>query len=69
MNKIAANIAVGRNHAGVHWRHDYADSVVLGETVAISMLRDMAHNWTEPFAGFSFTKFDGTRVTGVGRNT
>jgi hypothetical protein len=69
MNKVAANVAVGRNHAGVHWRHDYVDSVILGETVAISMLRDMAHNWTEPFAGFSFTKFDGTRVTGVGRNT
>jgi hypothetical protein len=68
MNKIAANIAVGRNHAGVHWRYDYADSVVLGETVAISMLRDMAHCWSEPFAGFSFTKFDGTRITGVGKN-
>jgi hypothetical protein len=69
MNKIAANIAVGRNHAGVHWRYDYADSVVLGETVAISMLRDMASCWNEPFAGFSFTKFDGTRITGVGKNT
>jgi hypothetical protein len=69
MNKIAANIAVGRNHAGVHWRYDYADSVVLGETVAISMLRDMASCWNEPFSGFSFTKFDGTRITGVGKNT
>lgn len=69
MNKIAANVAVGRNHAGVHWRYDYADSVVLGETVAISMLRDMARCWNEPFAGFSFTKFDGTRITGVGKNT
>jgi hypothetical protein len=69
MNKIAANIAVGRNHAGVHWRYDYSDAVVLGEAVAISMLNDMAHNWNEPFAGFSFTKFDGTRITGVGRNT
>ncbi len=69
MNKIAANIGLGRAHAAVHWRYDYTDSLPLGEAVAISMLTDMAHNWNEPFAGFSFTKFDGTRITGVGRNT
>ena len=69
MNKVAANIAIGRNHAAVHWRYDYADSVVLGEAVAMSMLRDMAHCWNESFPGFSFTKFDGTRVTGVGKNS
>lgn len=69
MNKLAANIAIGRNHAAVHWRYDYADSVILGESVAIAMLKDMAHCWNEPFAGFSFTKFDGTRVTGIGKNT
>jgi hypothetical protein len=69
MNKLAANIGVGRNHAAVHWRYDYADSLPLGEAVAISILRDAAHCWNESFEGFSFTKFDGTRVTGVGRNT
>jgi hypothetical protein len=69
INKIAANISIGRNHAAVHWRYDYVDSVVLGEAVAISMLRDMARCWNEPFEGFSFTKFDGTRVMGVGKNT
>jgi hypothetical protein len=69
MNKIAANIAIGRNHAAVHWRYDYADSVVLGEAVAISMLRDVGHCWNEPFEGFSFTRFDGTRITGVGKNS
>jgi len=69
MNKVAANIAIGRDHAAVHWRYDYADSVVLGESVAIDMLKDMAHCWNEPFAGFSFTKFDGTRITGIGKNT
>ena len=36
MDKLAANVAIGRNHAGVHWRHDYADSLPLGEAVAIS---------------------------------
>lgn len=69
MNKVAANIAIGRSHAAVHWRYDYVDSVILGEAVAMSMLRDMAHCWNESFAGFSFTKFDGTRVTGLGKNT
>jgi hypothetical protein len=68
MNKLAANIGVGRNHAAVHWRYDYADSLPLGEAVAIAMLRDMAHCWNESFEGFSFTKFDGTRITGVGAN-
>jgi hypothetical protein len=69
MNKLAANIGIGRNHAGVHWRHDYADSLPLGEAVAMAMLRDMGNCWNQPFEGFSFTKFDGTRVTGVGKNT
>jgi hypothetical protein len=69
MNKLAANIGTGRNHAAVHWRHDYVDSLPMGEAVAISMLRDMAQCWNEPFEGFSFTKFDGTRITGVGKNT
>ncbi|MFZ3333862.1 MAG: vanadium-dependent haloperoxidase [Candidatus Acidiferrales bacterium] len=69
MNKLAANIAIGRNHAAVHWRHDYHDSLPLGEAVAISMLNDMAHNWNENFEGFSFTRFNGQRITGVGANS
>jgi hypothetical protein len=68
MDKSAANIAVGRKHAAVHWRYDYADSVILGEAVAISMLRVAARCWNEPFDGFSSTRFDGTRVTGLGKN-
>jgi len=69
MNKLAANIAIGRNQAGVHWRHDYADSLPLGEAVAISVLNDMGRTWNENFEGFGFTKFNGQRITGVGRNT
>jgi hypothetical protein len=69
MNKLAANIGMGRVHAGVHWRYDYTDSLPLGEAVAISILQDMGHCWNETFEGFSFTKFDGTRITGVGKNT
>ncbi len=63
MDKVAANIGIGRNHAGVHWRSDYADSLPLGEAVAISVLRDQNVTYSEPFRGFTFTKFDGSRIT------
>ena len=63
MNKIAANVAVGRNHAGVHWRSDYEESLMLGEAVAISVLRDQRKCYNETFNGFTFTKFDGTQIT------
>ena len=63
MNKIAANVAVGRNHAGVHWRSDYAESLLLGEAIAISILRDGRKCYNETFNGFTFTKFDGTQIT------
>lgn len=63
MNKIAANIAVGRNHAGVHWRSDYMQGLMLGEAIAISVLRDQRAMYNENFAGFTFTRFDGTKIT------
>lgn len=63
MDKVAANIGIGRNHAGVHWRSDYADSLVLGEAVAIGILRDQNDTYNEPFRGYTFTKFDGSRTT------
>ena len=63
MNKLAANIAIGRNHAAVHWRSDYADSLPLGEAVAISVLRDQRATYNERFSGFTFAKFDGTKIT------
>jgi hypothetical protein len=63
MNKLAANIALGRNHAGVHWRSDYQESLKLGEAIAISVLRDQRATYNETFAGFTFTRFDGTRIT------
>jgi len=63
MNKLAANVGIGRNHAAVHWRSDYADSLLLGEAVAISVLRDQKRCYNELFDGFTFTKFDGTTIT------
>ena len=63
LNKLASNISQGRNIAGVHWRTDATEANLLGEAVAISILRDQRALYSEPFGGFTFTKFDGTTVT------
>ncbi|HUA35184.1 MAG TPA: vanadium-dependent haloperoxidase [Candidatus Binataceae bacterium] len=63
LNKVAANIAIGRNLAGVHWRSDYQQSLLLGEALAITILRDQKPTYNENFNGFTFTKFDGTTIT------
>jgi hypothetical protein len=63
LNKIASNVATGRNLAGVHWRTDGIESLKLGEAIAISVLRDQRATYDEQFGGFTFTKFDGTRIT------
>jgi hypothetical protein len=62
LNKIAANIALGRNIAGVHWRSDGNESLKLGEAIAIGILKDQRTCYNEVFNGFSLTKFDGTTV-------
>jgi hypothetical protein len=48
LNKLAANIAIGRNAAGVHYRSDYAASLHLGEEVAISVLKELKSYLPEP---------------------
>jgi membrane-associated phospholipid phosphatase len=63
LNKIASNIAQGRNIAGVHWRSDATEAIKLGEAVAISVLRDQKPTYREPFQGFTLTKLDGTLIT------
>jgi hypothetical protein len=63
LNKVANNVALGRDMATVHWRSDGFQSLLLGEAVAISILRDQHRTFNEPFEGFTFTKFDGTKIT------
>jgi hypothetical protein len=63
LNKVAANVAIGRNIAGVHWRSDYTQSLLLGEALAITILQDQKVTYNELFKGFTFTKFDGTKIT------
>ncbi len=63
LNKLAANIALGRDAAGVHWRTDGIEGLKLGEVVAIRVLQDRKTLYNEPFSGFTLTKFDGTTIT------
>jgi hypothetical protein len=63
LNKLANNVALGRDIEGVHWRTDGEQGLLLGEAIAISVLRDQRHLFNEPFEGFTFTRFDGTKVT------
>ncbi|MGR9086551.1 MAG: vanadium-dependent haloperoxidase [Gammaproteobacteria bacterium] len=66
LNKLASNIALGRNIAGVHWRSDGTYSMRLGEAVAIDLLRAYARSYPEFASGatvFEFNKFDGTQET------
>lgn len=62
LNKVAANIAIARNMAGVHWRSDYQQSITLGEKVALFILRKQRHDYHEKDWSFSLTRFNGTKV-------
>ncbi|MFK8014761.1 MAG: vanadium-dependent haloperoxidase [Gammaproteobacteria bacterium] len=63
VNKLASNISLGRDAAGVHYRSDGIHGLDVGEQQAISLLRDCVRTCNEPFEGFKLTKFDGTRIT------
>ncbi|MEM7014865.1 MAG: vanadium-dependent haloperoxidase, partial [Verrucomicrobiota bacterium] len=62
LDKLANNIAIGRNMAGVHWRTDGTEGVLLGEQVAISLLRDYKLTYNERFQGAEFTGFQGNTI-------
>jgi hypothetical protein len=62
LNKVAANIAMGRNIAGIHWRTDYSESLTLGEEVALGILEEQQATYNEG-GHFTLTKFDGTTMT------
>jgi hypothetical protein len=58
-----ARLSLGRDASGVHWRSDGTEGMALGEAAAIAVLQDLRHCYNENFEGFSFTRFDGTRIT------
>lgn len=63
IEKLAFNVAFGRNFAGIHWRTDAVGGIQLGEDVAISILEDLVNTLAEDFEGFRFTRFDGRPVS------
>jgi hypothetical protein len=62
LNKLAGNISLFRNAAGVHWRSDYTESLPLGEAIAIRLLQEMTLGFNEDDAFFELTRLDGVRI-------
>jgi hypothetical protein len=62
VNKLAFNVAMGRDWAGIHYRSDAEQGLKLGEEVGISVLQDLVRTFSEEFDGFEFTRFDGRSV-------
>ena len=61
LNKLASNISIGRNWAGVHYFTDYLESVVMGEEIAIGILEEQKLTYGENFS-MTLPRFDGTTI-------
>lgn len=63
LDKLASNVAIGRNAAGVHYRQDGVEGLRIGEQSAIALLQDQSRTLNESnFDGFHLTTFDGLRI-------
>jgi len=62
LNKLAFNIGMARVTAGIHWRSDVVEGNRLGQEVSLSILDDMKSTYSEPFDGYSLTRFNGAPV-------
>lgn len=63
LNKLASNMAIGRNMAGVHYRSDGDQGMILGEKVAIQYFKDMKAMYNVSIGEISFVGFDGSTIT------
>lgn len=68
VDKLASNIGIGRNWAGVHYRTDATRGIKLGEEIAIRYMEDVMSTWVANNVDGStpkiqFRKFDGTLYT------
>lgn len=61
LNKLASNIAYGRNMSGIHYRSDAEEGIKLGEKIAIKLLREHVHRYEEKVA-FQLTKRNGKKI-------
>jgi hypothetical protein len=62
-DKLASNIAIGRDAAGVHFRSDSLNGLEAGEAVGIALLADRSALYREQFDGFVLSQRNGRRVT------
>jgi len=65
LDKLAANISIGRNMAGVHYYSDYYDSLRMGERIAVGILMEHAPTYGEAVET-TFKSFDGDMITITG---
>lgn len=61
LDKLAANISIGRNFGGVHYYTDYYESLRMGERIAVSILQEQMLTYREPVT-MRFTSFDGDHI-------
>ncbi|MGB3401510.1 MAG: vanadium-dependent haloperoxidase [Microcoleaceae cyanobacterium] len=61
LNKLASNIAIGRNWAGVHYFTDYIESIRLGEQIALGILQEQKLTYGEKFS-MTVPLFDGGSI-------
>ena len=62
LDKLAANISIGRNMAGVHYYSDYYDSLRMGERIAVGILLEQAPTYGDAIE-MTFKSFDGDLIT------
>jgi len=62
LDKLASNMAIGREMAGIHYRSDTIAGLRLGEAVAIALLGEARALYPERLDAFRFTSFDGEPI-------
>ena len=61
LNKLAANISIGRNFGGVHYYTDYYEPLRMGERIAVSILQEQMLTYREPVS-MRLKSFDGDNI-------
>jgi hypothetical protein len=61
LHKLAHNVSFGHGIlAGIHWRSDTDESIIFGESVAISILKELVCDYSEVISA-NIVKADGTK--------
>lgn len=63
MNKLASNIALGRDWAGVHYRSDGHEGIMMGEKIGVCCLQDWINRYPETTAQFTLKGYMGNTIT------